>query len=350
MKFLKKLAFWPWNHKRITLGILFLALLIFIFYPRPKPPVPTTILTQKTFVESVSVSGSIVAKKSVNLTFPISGKLAYVGVKKGDSVVLGQTLATIDEQTAEKNLRASLIAYSLQRNTFDQTQDNNQNRTPDQSLNDAMKRILQNNQYNLDQAVNSVELSDLAKKQSVLWTPIAGIVTRADTEIAGPDATAGSTTFTVTDPSSMALDMDVDQADIGKITTGQHVTVVLDAYPNETLNAQVTQMDFVSHTTSNGGNAFTVEIQLPTNTDNKYRVGMNANADIILLQKANVLSVPLSSIVNDSYVYVQTPRGFRKQKIVVGLQNDTDAEALGGVAKGDTIALDTTEAAKQIAK
>jgi len=341
---------WLWNHKRISGILLTIGIAAFIFWPRPKPSIPTEKVSRKQFVQSISVSGSVVGKKTVNLTFPISGRLAYVGVKKGDTVVPGQVLATIDQQTAQKNLQASLIAYSLQRNTFDQKQSDNQNRTPQQALNDDMKRILQNNQYNLDQAVNSVELQDLAKKQAVLWTPIGGIVTRADTELAGPDAVAGSTTFTVTDPSSLAFDADVDQADIGKVSQGLPVHIVFDAYTATTLSEEVTRIDFISHTTSNGGNAFTVETPLPENTNNTYRIGMNANADIILNQKDNVLSVALSSIVDDKYVYVKTSKGFKKQNIKIGMQNDTDAEVLDGLSVNDEVALDPTQAQQQLVK
>lgn len=341
---------WLWNHKRISGALLIIGIAALIFWPRPKPSILTQTLSKKQFIQSISVSGSVVAKKTVNLTFPISGRLAYVGVKKGDIVTAGQVLASIDQQTAQKNLQATLIAYSLQRNTFDQKQSDNQNRTPQEALNDDMKRILQNNQYNLDQAVNSVELQDLAKKQAVLWTPISGIVTRADTELAGPDAVAGSTTFTVTDPSSLAFDADVDQSDIGKVSQDLPVHIVFDAYTDATLSEQVSRIDFISHTTTNGGNAFTVETPLPTNTDNKYRVGMNANADIILSQKENVLSIPLSSVVNDHFVYVKADKGFKKTNIKLGMQNDTDAEVLSGLSEGDVIALDPQLASTQAVK
>lgn len=350
MKFYKKPLPWLWHHKKISLGVVVLLIAAFIFYPRPKPTLATTTVKEGEFIQSLSVSGSVVAKNSVNLTFPISGKIAWVGVKKGDFVKAGQTLATIDQQTAQKNLQAALISYSLQRNTFDQTQSNNQNRTPDQALSDDMKRILQNNQYNLNQAINSVELQDLAKKNAVLWTPIDGIVTRVDTEVAGPDAIAGTTTFTVTDPTSVAFDMDIDQADIGKLSKDLPVHIVLDAFPDQTINEPVNSIDFVSHTTSNGGNAFTVETVLPQNADYHFRIGMNGNAEIILSKKEHVVSVPLSSITDDKYVYVKKKDGFVKTKLTLGLQNDTDAEVVSGLSAGDEVALDPTQAATRAVK
>ncbi len=347
----KKGFLWLWHHKRISAGILILLIASIIFWPRPKPVIETQKVARTNLVQTVSVSGNIKAKKFVNLTFAIGGPIVWVGVKKGDTVNAYQTIATLDQRTAQKNLKAALIAYSLQRDTFDQTIYNN-NGIPNatQALNYPMQVLLQNNQYNLDQAVNSVELSDLAKQQSVLTTPIAGIVTRADVEYPGPIAIAGSTTWTVTDPTSVVFDMDVDQADIAKIDNGQKVNMVFDAYPDKTISENVTAVDFVSHTTTDGSTAFTVETSLPENSNYFYRSGMSGNADIVYGEKNNVLTVPLSALVNDHYVYVKTQKGFVKKSIVLGAQNDTDSEVVSGLTEGEEIALDPTAAVKQIVK
>lgn len=347
MKLLAKPLTYLWNHKRILAGIIVLGILIFIFRPRPKPVVPTTTLSRGRFIQSLSVNGTVSASRTVNLTFPVSGPIAWVGVKKGDSVTAGQTIATLDQRIVQKNLQSALRDYSIQRNSFDSTQNQYNNpTTPDTAATDAIKRILQTNQYDLEKSVISVELQDLARQQSILSSPIAGIVTRADTEIAGPDAVAGTTTFTITDPTSLEFDMDVDQADVGKVQNDMSVQIVFDAYPNMTVGQTVKSIDFVSHTTSNGGNAYTVTTSLPTEAL-KYRVGMNGNAEIILSQEDNVLTVPLSAVINNQYVYVKTGKAFSKRKVSLGQQNDTDAQVLSGLSAGDVVALDPQLASVQ---
>ena len=336
MTFIRKAWKWIRTHKKITIPLfILLIILVLIFRPRPPKAIATATVHPTTVTQIVSVSGTVAAKKSINLTFPIGGTIAWVGVQKGDTVTAGQTIATLDERTAEKNLQAALISYSLQRNTFDQTVVNNK----DNVLTDSMKRILQNNQYNLDQAVNSVELQDLARQQAILSTPISGLVTRADAQNAGVTATA-ATVFTITDPTSIVFDMDVDEADVSKIDTSQTAKIILDAYPNDTLSLPVTSIDFVSHNTSSGGSAYTVEAKIPNNTNYRYRVGMNGNADIVTAQRTHVLSVPLSAITDDNAVYVQKGKKFAKTKIKLGLQSDTDAEVTAGLQTGDVVALD----------
>lgn len=337
-----------WKHKKLLLflAILFVVLLI-IFWPKKTPPIETQTAKQTNIVASLSATGSVDSTTSVNLNFLAAGKLVYLGVKKGDVVKKGQTIAILDQRTMQKNLESALRDYSKQRNTFDQTKENNQNRTPEGALTDSMARILEDNQYDLDKAVISVELEDLARQQSVLTSPIAGIVTRVDVLATGVNV-ATTTTFTIADPKQLVFKMDIDEADIGKIRSGQPVTVTLDAYPDKTLDLTVSSIDFATHTTDTGGDAYTVEAALPDNSDLAYRIGMNGDAEIITSKRDDVVTIPLASIQDDKYVYVKTKNGFEKRKVKLGIQNDTDAEATSGVNAGEQIALSPDDAQKLV--
>lgn len=347
MRLLRSLFHYLKKHRWITIGILIILLIsVFIFRPKPPKPVPTLTVKRSNLIQSVSVSGKVAAKNIADLSFLSGGKLTYLGVKVGDSVTQYQTIAMLDSRTTQKNIQSALIDYAKQRNTFDQTLDNNQNRKPDQALNDQMKRILQNNQNDLDKSINSLELQSLAQENSVLTSPIAGIVTRADAKNAGVNV-APTAVFEVVDPNSLVFNMDVDEADIGKITVGQQANVILDAYSSDTVKVSVTSIDFVSHTTTNGGDAFTVQTLLNDPSALKYRIGMNGNAEIVTKEKDDIITVPLSSVQDEKYVYVKTDNHFIKQPVKLGLQSDTNAEVLSGLQDGDVIAADPTAAAGQ---
>jgi len=339
MNSLKRILSLIKEHKRITsIGIVILVVLIFIFRPQPLKPIETQKVEKTNFINSVSVTGTINSSKVANLSFQIAGKLVYLGVKKGDNVTAYQTIAAIDSRTAQKNLENVLLDYSLRRNNFDQTQDDNQNRKPYQALNDKMKRILEDNQFNLDKAVKSVELQSLANELSFLITPISGIVIRADTQSPGVNITS-STIFSIADSSNLVFDMDVDEADVGKIKTGQEVDINLDAYPEKTLKINVSKIDFASHTNSTGSNVFTVEGNISQTDDSSYRVGMNGDAQIITQKKESVLIIPNSSIIDSNFVYLKTKKGFEKKKIKIAGQNDTQTEVVEGLSINDEVAL-----------
>lgn len=344
----RPLYFLKHHKRRLLLLIITLIILGVILWPRSVKQLETQAVKRGDIVESISATGTVNAT-SVDLTFLIPGKLVYLGVKKGDQVKKGQVIATIDQQTLQKNLETKLRDYSLKRNEFDQTQSDNLNRTPLEALNDDMKRILQDNQYDLDKAVISVELQDLAKQQSVLTTPIAGVVTQTDVTTAGVNIGL-TTTFTVSDLTSTTFDIDIDEADIGKVNIGFPVKITLDAFPDQALNVTVQSIDFVAHATSTGGNVYTVQTTLPQNTKFVYRVGMNGDAEIITNKKQNVINIPISSVLDDTYVFVKTNRGFEKRTVKLGLINDTDAEIISGLNQGEEVALDPTEAEKQVKK
>lgn len=345
MKFLSHIL----KHKKKYAALIIILLIATYFlWPKPPKPLETQIVKKMDLIQSLSETGTIDSTTTVNLSFLASSQLTYIGAKKGDFVKKGQIIAAVDQRTIERNLQTAFRNYSEQRNTFDQTIDNNQGRTVQSALSDAMKRILQNNQFDLEKAVLSVELQDLAKQQSILTSPIDGIVTKED--ITTPGVTILATnTFSIADANHLVFKIDVDEADIGKVKMGDKVTISLDSYPNQTQYLHVDRIDFTTHTTSTGGNAYTVESDFPLNNNVTYRIGMNGSADIILAEKKKVLTVPVSSIANN-FVYVKTPQGFEKRKVAIGLMNDINAEILTGLSAGENVALDPTQAQQQSQK
>lgn len=337
---LKNLVNFIKSHKKlIPIVILPIILIGYLVFPKNKSIVPTETVVMGDVIKTVSVTGKVNAESSINLSFPVAGKLIYLPFKKGDTVSAYQTVAALDQRTVKKNLENALLTYSSQRNTFDQTLKNNAASNISDAASDTVKRILETNQNDLQKAVVSVELQDLVKEQSVLLTPISGIITREDVTSPGVNITT-TTVFSVTDPSSLTFDMDVDEADIGNVTEGQNVKITLDAFSNDTLDQTIDKIDFVSHITTSGGNAFTAQAKLPENS--KFRVGMSGNADIVIDSKYNVLTIPSTSIFEDNFVYVKNGKYFEKRKIKIGLQSDTQAEITSGLALNEEVAIDSS--------
>lgn len=343
--FFSKIWKLAWGHKKISIAVLIiLVILTLVLWPKSAKQILTQTVSKGDVTKTISVTGKIASDKYVDLTFPMGGTLTYLGVKKGDNVKAYQTIATLDQRSVQKNIQIALASYAQARNAFDATEQNYGDTKSQDATSTQMRRILENNQYDLNKAVASVELQDLVRQESILTTPIAGIVTRTDALTAGVNVTP-ATVFSVVDPTSINLSMDVDEADIGNIEVGQNIDVSLDAFPNNTLKLKVSQIDFVSHLTSSGGTAFTVKATLPFNDG--YRIGMNGNADIVIDTKHNVLNIPLSSIMEDNSVYVKTEKGYKKRKVSLGLQSDILAEVKSGVSEGDMVAVDPSSVPQQ---
>lgn len=341
-KLTKPLPFFSFlKRHKIIAAICIIAIITaaIIFRPKAKKEISVEKISRGNIIQSISITGNIAAERYADMTFQIPGTLATLSVQKGDTVNKGQIIATLDQRTALKNLKTALLNYSLQRNTFEQTYKGQPAEKPNDALNENMKRLLENNQYNLDLAVNSVELQDLARQQSILTAPINGIITRADVKTPGVNITA-VTTFTIVDPESITFRMEVDEADISKVKEGQRIDANLDAYPDSTLHLKVDSIDFVTHSTSTGGNAYDVKATMPKNPNYEYRIGMGGNASIITNQKNGILKIPLSSLLDDNTVFIKVGDTYQKKRLTLGIQSDTETEVLSGISEGDLLVLD----------
>lgn len=337
LAFTKKIFKWIKTHKKISL-IIIIALIILVAIFRPKNT--TIITTQKALqgdlIKSISITGSIESQNSVNLTFQSGGTVTYIGAYEGDSVYVGQAIVSLDRQKLQATFRQAQQDFTAAKAASEQYYDGHKNATEsyDEKVTRTALDATQNKAY--DQMIKAQkDLND-----STLYSPIEGIVTREDVKQIGVNITA-ATTFTVTDPNSLDFKMDVDEADIGSVKTGQEVNIVLDSYPDETFRVQIANIDFTTHTTSTGGDAYTVKANFTNdNTDYKYRVGMNGNAEIILDQRENVVYIPLASIFDDNKVYVKNRNKYELRTIKLGLENDTNVQALSGVKENEEVVLD----------
>jgi len=264
-----------------------------------------------------------------------------VGVKEGDAVEAYQTLASLDVQQVQKTLEKELRDYSSERNDFDEAKEVTYK---DKAITDTVKRILEKNQWDLEQAVMDVELQTIAKQWAYLTTPIAGTVTHIDTPIAGINVTS-TDTFTVADLSSIKFLANVDEVDVGEIKLGMLAEISLDAYPDKTFTGQVNKIAYSAEISSSGATVFPVEISITG--AQTLLLGLNGDVTITLSKQPQVLTVPSESIkqtdADQYYVIQRTGNDFKKVNIQIGTETDTDTQILSGIATGDEIVIDGFE-------
>ncbi len=319
--------------KPLALGLIPLFLLLYFLLPKNQNATLTATASKNDITKIVSVTGDVAADLTVDLKFQSGEALSWVGVKEGDYVVRGQAIASLDRSKLQASFRQAEQDFIAAKAESEKYYDGHKNAT--ESFDEKIERTAIDATQN--KAYDSMKKVEYDLAHSTLYSPIYGIVTRSDTPVAGVNVTA-TTTFTVTDPSSLSFKMEVDEADIGNIKEGQEIKVIFDSFPDKEVTLKINSIDFVSHKTSSGGNAFYVKASL--SDPSKYRVGMSGNADIIISSKKNVLSVPSSSVFEDEYVFVKRGNYFEKTKVRVGLQSDTLAEIVSGISDGDAVAVD----------
>lgn len=303
----------------------------------------TYTVSKQDLVDSLEISGYIDANEKASLRFQTSGLLTWVGVKEGDTVKKYQVLASLDKRELKNSFQQHLNNYSKSRNDFEQAQSDNKNwETNGMSdvARDAIKRTLSKEQSDLNNAVLAVEAQDLALKFSNLYTPIAGIVTKVDTPLAGQNITPATATFEVVNPNTLYFSALADQTEVVKFALGQRGEISLDAYPNTTTSSKVTLVGF-SPKTGSSGTMYEIKFSLDaSNSANLYKIGMTGDVSLIFGEKKQVLAIPEKFIkekLSKKFVSIMENGKKKEIQIETGYSADGTVEVTSGLKENDLI-------------
>jgi HlyD family secretion protein len=137
---------------------------------------------------------------------------------------------------------------------------------------------------------------------------------------AGLGQTVSASTNTVVlftlahDLGQMELQIDVDEADIGKVRVGNSAAFSVDAYLGQSFPAKVSQMHFAPQTVD--GIVTYPTILAIDNSDLRLRPGMTASADVTVEEVNDVLSVPNAAF---RYTPPMAPAATRRSSGLLGM-------------------------------
>lgn len=333
---------WIKSHKVITVVILFIAAFGIYRYAQSKNIEYTKYSVEKKDIqETFELSGKVVAGTSATLRFGAGGLITYVGAKEGDSVKKWQTLASVDSRQLQKTLDQKLNLYAIQRGTFEQTIDDNDNSVPGEDLGRTLSRLLEKNQYQLDNTVKDVEYLDLSLKLSRLSSPIAGILVHSPIDTSNVQVSL-TDTWVVIDPSSLYFSADLDETDLKRVSVGQKVKVTVDAYPDRIIETKIDTISYSPKETS-AGTTYEVKLSLAGYAD-LLRLGLNGTAAVIISEKEEVKTLPSSAFTTKegkSIVLVKNGQKYEEKIIETGIENEGIVEIVDGL--GDTEYVYTTK-------
>ncbi|MDE6378831.1 MAG: efflux RND transporter periplasmic adaptor subunit, partial [Muribaculaceae bacterium] len=168
--------------------------------------------------------------------------------------------------------------------------------------------------------------------------------------------------YVIADLDHMQVVGAVDEADIGQVKVGQHVTFTVDAYPDDTFTGTVTQVR-INPTTTN--NVVTYEVIVSTtNPEHKLLPGMTANLSIYTLELENATAVPLKALKfepmqdeegNDlpkpqplkepakNSIWIVRDNKLIETAVELGMRNSVYQQITSGLKQGDSVALQYEE-------
>ena len=159
---------------------------------------------------------------------------------------------------------------------------------------DAQVRSAQANVAQRDATLAQARI-DLARTR--ITSPVTGIVIKRAIEKGQTVAAslASPELFIIAkNLRDMQVEASIDEADVGRIRTGQKASFTVDAYPGQTFEGQIAQ---VRKAALNVANVVTyVAVVTFSNTDGRLLPGMTANVRVVTDQRENALKVPNAAL------------------------------------------------------
>lgn len=323
----------------IAIGIVLLILLLMrLFGGAEKSGYATEQAQKGNLTVTVSATGKLAPINQVTVGSQLSGQVIKVLADVNDRVTAGQPLALIDPsqfddqvKQAQATLAANTAAVGQAQATLAQSKATlsryqevsrlSGGRVPaktemDQAIADRDRALanLSAANANVVSARAALSSAQTQRVRAVIRSPVTGVVLARQID---PGQTVAASFNTPTlfviaqDLRQMKLEVAIDEADVGNVKEGQRATFTVDAFPGKTFPAMITRVDVGSNlsvqdatSSSSTSSATSTTAQVVSyaadlsvaNPDEQLRPGMTATADIVTMEKKNVLLVPNAAL------------------------------------------------------
>ena len=342
---------------------------------------PATAVVSKTSVQvqeaktvekdsSDAYKATLEAYKQGVVSSKMSAKVVSVSFENGQYVNQGDTIATLDDQDIQNNIKTEqsklqvneqqLNAYQVAMEKYKVNLDDAQrNYDRQKALFDkkaiaqtdleAADKTLNNAQADYDSGNASIETAKAnieAEKvtisnyqdtlnNTVIKAPISGVI--SDKAVNVGQMASQSTAFAkVNDISSVYATIQVPQDKINGVTIGQAATITIDGNDN-TYNGTVQNMDLSADASSR---VFNCKIKIDSNGDKSLLPGVYGKVSLSSSETATMITIPISALYGSEgnySVFINNNGIAKKQKVTIGDTNKNDIEITSGIKEGDQI-------------
>ncbi len=188
-------------------------------------------------------------------------------------------------------------------------------------------------------ALAEVEGARAATDAANLRAPFQGIVLAVQVQL-NQQVQPSDSLFFLADLDDLRVQAQASEVDIPKLAVGQPVRITFDAFPGERYSGTVLSLP-PSGQSQGGMSYYLVETSL-AGEGADVRLGMWANARVIIGERWGVLTVPTAALVyhtpDDIVVRVRGDDGkAHEQRVKIGLNDGIVAEVLSGLSEGQMV-------------
>jgi HlyD family secretion protein len=317
--------------------------------------------------EKAIAVGQIQPRQKFSVKSKISGIVRVCRVQVGDRVKAGDPLFEIGPDPTPLELTEVDRAVESAHATFQRAQ-------LDFERAEEMFRQGITPKSDVDQKRESFELAKVARKkaeqdrdltrkgslaktattglESIIRAPAAGtILTRlvnpGDPVVPLTSYQPGTELATIADMTDLIFKGTVDEIDVGKLHSDLPARIKVGALPTDVVTGRVSRIAPQAQQ-KDGATLFDVEIELEANPKITLRAGYSANADLVIREKKDVLTIPERLVLwedggKKSFVEVPNEKAKgsklepKKVEVKLGISDGMNVEVVSGLSKGDKV-------------
>lgn len=327
----------------------------------------------------LNASGYVTARRRATVSSRITGKVVSVDVEEGMSVTQGQVLARLDDSTARAMLqlaeaqlgaaRAQLLETEVRIREADLAFGRQQRLAQEgvvaaadldtaTAQRDALRARLSAAREDVAVAERQVALRRTDLEDTVIRAPFSGKAVSKDAqpgEMISPVSAGGGFTrtgiCTIVDMTSLEIEVDVNESYITRVSDGQPVVAVLDAYPDWSIPAHV-----ITTVPTADRQKATVLVRIGFDQLDP-RLLPDLGVKVTFLKSAAPASadaaseppslwVPSAAVRRDegqSYVFMAAAGRATRRGVQVGRTSGADVEIRSGLSAGDRVIVNAPE-------
>lgn len=262
--------------------------------------------------EPIRVSGTVASAEEARLSFKIGGIVSKVYVKEGQTVRKGQLLAMLD--MTEIDAQVSQASYSAEKSERDMQRVKNM-------LQDTAATLeqLQNATTGYDVSQQNLKIARFNQSYAKIISPIDGTVTRKQIN-EGEFASAGTPGLIIASNrrNDWVVRVGISDKDWARLKLGDHASVQLDAYPEETFKGTITNL---AQSADPASKLYQIEIRIDP-AGKRFATGFYAKAELTPSQSRKYSVIPVEAVIEGNgskgFVFVNDKGKAKRVAITIG--------------------------------
>lgn len=347
-----------------VVALIFIGTFVFLWIKsRPQPVVYSEFEASYGDLRKTTVlTGKIEPRNEVNVKPQISGIISEIVKEAGQTVQAGEVIAKVKVipdmsqlssaqsrlRLADINLKQAKTDYERERVLYDKglvsaDEYDKINQTYQQAREERAAA-----EDNLEVVRDGVSRSNANASSTLIRSTITGVILDIPVKVGNSVILSntfndGTTIATVANMGDLIFRGNIDETEVGQVTTGMPMKITVGALQNLHFDAH---LEYIAPKAvdNNGANQFEIKAAVTIAGQNRMRSGYSANAEIVLAEARHVLTVPESTIEfsgKDTFVYVVKGSGknqtYERRAVKTGLSDGMNIEIKSGLRAGEHV-------------